>query len=58
MIAGITGYGGRIVYDASRPEGTPRKLLDVSRMAAIGWTARTSLEEGIRKALQWYQRRR
>lgn len=46
----IVGFDGRIVYDASKPDGTPRKLLDVSRLAALGWRARTGLEEGIRLA--------
>jgi len=44
------GFEGSIVYDASKPDGTPRKLLDVSRLAAFGWRAHTSLEDGIRKA--------
>ena len=52
----VVGFKGRIVYDASKPDGTPRKLLDVSRLAGLGWTARTSLREGIRLAYasaQW-----
>jgi GDP-L-fucose synthase len=43
----VVGFKGRIVYDASKPDGTPRKLLDVSRLAALGWRARTGLREGI-----------
>lgn len=43
------GYGGKIRFDSSKPDGTPRKLLDVSRMTAVGWTARVSLEDGLRK---------
>ncbi len=46
----VVGYGGRIAYDASKPDGTPRKLLDVSRMAALGWRAHTGLREGISQA--------
>lgn len=46
----VVGFEGRIVFDASKPDGTPRKLLDVSRLASLGWTARTSLAEGIRLA--------
>jgi GDP-L-fucose synthase len=42
------GFEGRIVFDSSKPDGTPRKLLDVSRLAALGWTARTDLRTGIR----------
>jgi GDP-L-fucose synthase len=46
----VVGFDGRIEFDASKPDGTPRKLLDVSRMAALGWTARTSLNDGIAAA--------
>ena len=48
----VVGFEGRIVYDASKPDGTPRKLLDVSRLASLGWTARTALLDGIRLAYQ------
>ena len=48
-VMGIVGFEGRIVYDASKPDGTPRKLLDVNRIAALGWRARTSLRDGIEK---------
>ena len=54
LVAGIVGYTGRISYDTSRPDGTPRKLLDVSRLAALGWRARTKLEEGLRLAYRAY----
>jgi len=43
----VVGFDGRIIFDASKPDGTPQKLLDVSRLAALGWRARTSLREGI-----------
>ena len=46
----VVGFDGRIVYDSSKPDGTPRKLLEVSRMTALGWTARTTLREGIERA--------
>ena len=46
----VIGFEGRIVYDRSKPDGTPRKLLDVSRLASLGWQARTPLAEGIRLA--------
>jgi len=46
-VARIVGFTGAISYDSSRPDGTPRKLLDVSRLNALGWRARTSLEEGL-----------
>ncbi|MEP7101099.1 MAG: GDP-L-fucose synthase [Burkholderiales bacterium] len=46
------GFSGRIVFDASKPDGAPRKLLDVSRLAALGWRARTTLVDGIRQTLE------
>jgi GDP-L-fucose synthase len=54
LVAATVGYAGSISYDASRPNGTPRKLLDVSRLAALGWRARTSLQDGLRLAYQAY----
>ena len=49
-IARVTGYAGAIRFDPSRPDGTPRKLLDVSRLKALGWQSRIGLEEGLRSA--------
>lgn len=49
-VAGVVGYTGAIGFDPSRPDGTPRKLLDVSRLAKLGWRARTSLEDGLKLA--------
>jgi GDP-L-fucose synthase len=57
LIAGVLGYRGEFVYDASKPDGTPRKLLDVSRLAALGWKAKTSLREGIALAYQDFLKR-
>jgi GDP-L-fucose synthase len=54
LIARITGYPGRLSFDPSKPDGTPRKLLDVSRLEALGWKARIPLEDGIRRTYQWY----
>ena len=48
----IVGFQGRIVFDTSKPDGTPRKLLDVSRLASLGWRAKTSLRDGIRMAYE------
>jgi GDP-L-fucose synthase len=52
VVAATVGYSGSISFDTSKPDGTPRKLLDVSRLAALGWRARTSLIEGIKRAYQ------
>lgn len=54
MIAYVTGYEGRIVCDSSKPDGTMRKLLDVSRLRKLGWTASIGLEEGLRDTYRWF----
>jgi GDP-L-fucose synthase len=56
VVAAAVGYKGTISYDTSRPDGTPQKLLDVSRLAKLGWRARTSLEDGIQLAYRTYLR--
>jgi GDP-L-fucose synthase len=54
VVAATVGYTGEIGFDPSRPGGTPRKLLDVSRLAKLGWRASTGLEDGIRLAYEAY----
>jgi GDP-L-fucose synthase len=54
LVGEVVGFEGRIVFDTSKPDGTPRKLLDVSRLAGLGWTARTPLREGVERTYQWY----
>ncbi|WP_062521709.1 GDP-L-fucose synthase family protein [Demequina silvatica] len=54
-IAQVTGFTGRTEWDTSKPDGTPQKLLDVSTLSALGWTAQISLEEGLRRTYSWYQ---
>lgn len=52
-VARVTGFTGRLTFDASKPDGTPRKLMDASRLKALGWQASISLEDGLRNAYQW-----
>jgi len=54
MVRGIVGFDGEISRDTSKPDGTPRKLLDVSRIRALGWEPRVSLKEGITDTYRWY----
>ncbi|HEY1109436.1 MAG TPA: GDP-L-fucose synthase [Opitutaceae bacterium] len=54
-VAKVTGYTGKIVWDATKPDGTPRKLMDVSRLADLGWRARIALPEGVEKTFASYQ---
>jgi GDP-L-fucose synthase len=54
-ISSVTGYKGKLIFDKTKPDGTPRKLLDVSRLKNLGWTYSTCLEEGLRKTYLWYK---
>ena len=56
LLAEVTGFKGKILFDATKPDGTPRKLLDVSRLTAMGWTARTDLQTGIAGTYDWFCR--
>jgi GDP-L-fucose synthase len=55
LVCDVVGFRGAIVYDVAKPDGTPRKLLDVSRLHALGWRSRTSLREGIKRAYEDYR---
>jgi len=55
LIKDVVGYEGDIVYDTSKPDGTPRKLLDVSRLNGLGWEANISLRDGIIQTYEWYK---
>lgn len=57
LVMDVVGYDGRIVFDTSRPDGTPRKLLDVSKMKELGWSAKTSLRDGIAAAYADFRER-
>lgn len=58
LIAGIVGYDGQVIWDTSKPDGTPRKLMDVSRLTALGFTAKIGLEEGLRRTVRWFLEQR
>ena len=53
-IAQVTGFNGRLVWDSSKPDGTPRKLMDVSRLQALGWRSRIGLQAGLQDAYRWF----
>jgi GDP-L-fucose synthase len=54
-VALVTGFTGRLVWDATKPDGAPRKLMDVSRLAGLGWRAQVKLERGLRGTYEWFQ---
>ena len=56
ILAEVTGFTGEIVHDLSRPDGTPQKLLDTSRLTALGWRPNIPLQDGIRQTYQWFLR--
>jgi GDP-L-fucose synthase len=53
-MAKVTGFTGNLVFDTTKPDGAPRKLLDVSRLEALCWKAKISLEEGLRDTYAWF----
>jgi GDP-L-fucose synthase len=53
-VAETVGYKGRIVYDASKPDGTPRKLMDSTRLHELGWRSRIDLKTGLARTYEWY----
>ncbi len=55
LISKITGFKGDIIYDSSKPDGTPRKIMDVSRIHSLGWHHKTWLEDGIKKTYEWFK---
>jgi GDP-L-fucose synthase len=58
LVAAATGFRGTLRHDTSKPDGTPRKLLDVSRLTALGWKASIGLDEGVRSTVAWYREHR
>jgi GDP-L-fucose synthase len=55
MIKKVTGFQGEIVLDPSKPDGTPRKLTDISKLKKIGWKPKITLEEGLKATYEWYK---
>jgi GDP-L-fucose synthase len=55
LVAEVTGFQGRITWDATKPDGTPRKLVDVSRLSALGWKAKVALREGVERTYASYR---
>ncbi|MDE2234780.1 MAG: NAD-dependent epimerase/dehydratase family protein, partial [Gammaproteobacteria bacterium] len=55
LVTRIVGYDGTVVFDPSKPDGTPRKLLDVSKLRGMGWSPQISLEQGIRQTYEWFK---
>src|SRR5690606_29430259 len=53
-MARVTGFEGKLTFDSSKPDGTPRKLMDVSRLKSLGWLASTRLEEGLSQTYSWF----
>ena len=58
LVAKVVGYEGEIAWDTSKPDGMPRKLLDVQRLKSLGWRPTTSLEDGLRDTVEWYHEHR
>jgi len=54
LVRAVTGFSGRIVNDLTKPDGTPRKLLDVSRLSDLGWRAKIGLREGVTATYEWF----
>jgi GDP-L-fucose synthase len=54
MIQKVIGHTGELIWDSSKPDGTPRKLMDISKMHSLGWKHKVELEEGIQKTYDWF----
>lgn len=55
LVVKTVGFEGEVEFDASKPDGTPRKLIDVSKLHSLGWTHKVEIEEGVRRLFEWYQ---
>jgi GDP-L-fucose synthase len=54
LVGAVVGFQGKLAFDTSKPDGTPRKLLDVSKLSALGWAPKIGLKEGIEGTYRWY----
>ena len=57
IVVKIVGFEGKVVFDATKPDGTPRKLIDVEKLHSLGWTHHVEIEEGVRKLFNWYMKK-
>ena len=55
LVQDVVGFRGKLCFDASKPDGTPRKLLDVTRLHALGWRAKIDLQRGVRETYAWFR---
>lgn len=58
IVARLVGYNGKLIWDVSKPNGTPRRALDTSKMSSLGWRAKTSLEDGLKTTIDWFLKNR
>ena len=58
IVARLVGYNGKLIWDVSKPNGTPRRALDTSKMSSLGWKAKTSLEDGLKTTIDWFLKNR
>jgi GDP-L-fucose synthase len=58
IVSSLVGYNGKLIWDVSKPNGTPRRALDTSKMSSLGWKAKTSLEDGLKTTIDWFLKNR
>ena len=58
IVARLVGYNGKLIWDVSKPNGTPRRALDTSKMSSLGWKAKTCLEDGLKTTIDWFLKNR
>ena len=55
LVVKAVGFGGEVVFDSSKPDGTPRKLIDVTKLHSLGWTHKVEIEDGVKMLFDWYK---